>query len=176
MCIRDRANVAAIVANRGFFYTPHFVKGIQEQFIDFKYKTKLNTTISKKYYLNVVEGMSNVVKIGTARIASIPGIEVCGKTGTIENFTKIKGVRTQLTDHSIFIAFAPKKDPKIALAVIVENGYWGGRWAAPISSLIIEKYLNKEVKRKWLEKRMIQGSLTDEYAKVTSGKPFTINE
>ena len=166
----------ATIANRGFFYTPHFVKGIQGGTIAPKYTTKRYTTISEEHFTHVVEGMANVVKKGTARIAGIPGIEVCGKTGTIENFTKIDGVRTQLTDHSMFIAFAPKENPKIALAVIVENGYWGGRWAAPIASLIIEKHLTGEIKRTWLEKRMIEGSLLDEYAKVTSNKPFSINE
>lgn len=170
------ANVAATIANRGYFYTPHFVKSIQEEFIDPQYKTKRYTSISEEHFTPIVEGMADVVKRGTARIAQIPGIEVCGKTGTIENFTKINGVRTQLTDHSMFIAFAPKDNPKIAIAVIVENGYWGGRWAAPIASLIIEKYLKGEVKRKWLENRMIEGSLETEYAKVTSNKPFTINE
>ncbi len=170
------ANVAATIANRGFFYTPHFVKGIQDEFIDPKFRTKQYTTISEEHFAPVVEGMANVVKMGTARVANIPGIEVCGKTGTIENFTLINGVRTQLTDHSMFIAFAPKEDPKIAVAVIVENGYWGGRWAAPIASLVIEKYLKGEVKRTWLENRMMNGSLIDEYAKVTSNKPFEINE
>lgn len=170
------ANVSAAIANRGFFYTPHFVKGIQGDFIAAKYRTKRYTTISNEHFDPVIEGMANVVKKGTARVAAIRGIEVCGKTGTIENFTKINGVRTQLTDHSIFIAFAPKDNPKIALAVIVENGYWGGRWAAPIASLVIEKYLTGNVKRSWLEKRMMEGSLEAEYAKVSSNKPFSINE
>ena len=132
--------------------------------------------ISKKHFTNVIEGMADVVSKGTARVAAIRGIEVCGKTGTIENFTKMDGVRTQLTDHSVFIAFAPKDDPKIALAVIVENGYWGARWAAPIASLVIEKYLKSKVERRWLENRMLNGSLEEEYAKVTSNKSFTINE
>ena len=170
------ANVAATISNRGYFFTPHFVRGVQGDFIDPKYKTKRTTTISKEHFTHVVEGMADVVRRGTARVAAIPGIEVCGKTGTIENFTKIDGVRTQLTDHSVFIAFAPKDNPKIALAVIVENGYWGGRWAAPIASLVIEKYLKGTVKRKWLEQRMLNGSLEAEYAKVTSNKPFEINE
>ena len=170
------ANVAATIANRGYFFTPHFVRGVQGDFIDPKYKTKRTTTISKEHFTHVVEGMADVVRRGTARVAAIPGIEVCGKTGTIENFTKIDGDRTQLTDHSVFIAFAPKDNPKIALAVIVENGYWGGRWAAPIASLVIEKYLKGTVKRKWLEQRMLNGSLEAEYAKVTSNKPFEINE
>ena len=109
--------------------------------------------------------MHKVVEYGTARIARIKGIEVCGKTGTVENFILLKGQKTQLTDHSMFIAFAPKENPQIAMAVFVENGYWGARWAAPIASLMIEKYLNKEVKRRWLENRILNGSLLAEYDK-----------
>jgi len=120
--------------------------------------------------------MYQVVEQGTARIAKIKGIDVCGKTGTVENFILLNGEKTQLTDHSIFVAFAPKDDPKIALAVFIENGYWGGRWAAPIASLMIEKYLTGEVKRSWLENRMLEGSLQAEYEKPLLGKAFTINE
>ena len=120
--------------------------------------------------------MHQVVEKGTARIAKINGLEICGKTGTVENFIRLNNEKTQLTDHSIFIAFAPKENPKIALAVFIENGYWGARWAAPIASLMIEKYLRKEVKRKWLEKRMTEGSLIAEYEKPLLGKPFNINE
>jgi len=101
---------------------------------------------------------------------------VCGKTGTVENFTKIDGVRTQLTDHSMFVAFAPRENPKIAVMVFVENGYWGSRWAAPIASLVIEKHLTGTVKRTYLENRMLEGSLLEEYAKPLSGEPFEINE
>jgi penicillin-binding protein 2 len=120
--------------------------------------------------------MSNVVKWGTARIARVPGVEVCGKTGTVENFVRIEGEKVQLTDHSMFVAFAPRENPKIAVAVFVENGYWGGRWAAPIASLVIEKYLTGNVRRTYLENRMVNGSLVDEYQKPLSGKPFEINE
>ena len=170
------ANVAAIIGNKGYYYKPHFIKAIDNYDIDLKFTTKNFTTISSKNFIPIIQGMKDAVKKGTARIASIPGIDVCGKTGTIENFTKINGVKTQLTDHSMFIAFAPCEKPKIAIAVIVENGYWGGRWAAPIASLIIEKYLNKKIKRGWLENRMVDGSLQNEYMKVISNKPFTINE
>ena len=170
------ANIAAIIGNKGYYYKPHFIKAIDNYDIDLKFTTKNFTTISSKNFIPIIQGMKDAVKKGTARIASIPGIDVCGKTGTIENFTKINGVKTQLTDHSMFIAFAPCEKPKIAIAVIIENGYWGGRWAAPIASLIIEKYLNKKIKRSWLEKRMVEGSLQNEYMKVVSNKPFTINE
>ncbi len=169
------ANFTAAIANRGYYYTPHFLRSVSGDSIQQKFLRK-NTSIDPEHFEVVIDGMHKVVEKGTARIARIKGIEVCGKTGTAENFTKIGGVRTQLTDHSIFIAFAPKEDPKIAIAVFIENGYWGGRWAAPIASLMLEQYINKEVKRSWLEKRMVEGSLATEYEKPYSGKPFTINE
>ena len=170
------ANMVATIANRGYFYKPHFVKKIQKDSLNKKYRTPNYSTIDSIHYEPVVEGMSNVVKWGTARIARVPGIEVCGKTGTVENFTKIDGEKVQLTDHSMFVAFAPRENPKIAVAVFVENGYWGGRWAAPIASLVIEKYLTGNVIRTWLENRMLKGSLLYEYQKPLSGKPFEINE
>ena len=170
------ANMVATIANRGYFYKPHFVKKIQKDSLNKKYRTPNYSTIDSIHFEPVVEGMSNVVKWGTARIARVPGVEVCGKTGTVENFTKIDGEKVQLTDHSMFVAFAPRENPKIAVAVFVENGYWGGRWAAPIASLVIEKYLTGNVIRTWLENRMLKGSLLDEYQKPLSGKPFEINE
>ena len=169
------ANFTAAIANRGFYYTPHFVKTIEGDTLQ-KQFTKKITSIAPEHFEVVIDGMQKVVERGTARIARIRGIEVCGKTGTAENFTRIDGNRTQLTDHSIFVAFAPKENPQIALAVFIENGYWGARWAAPIASLMIEDYLTGGVKRKRLEKRMLEGSLEEEYLKPVSGKPFKINE
>ena len=92
------------------------------------------------------------------------------------DFIKINGQRKQLTDHSIFIGFAPADDPKIAICVFIENGYWGTRWAAPISSLIAEKYLNRNIERKWLEKYILNGNLKEEYMKPYLYENFTINE
>jgi penicillin-binding protein 2 len=169
------ANFTAAIANRGYFIQPHFLKAVSNNSLNKVYEKK-ETSIDSIHFETVIDGMHQVVERGTARIAKIKGIEVCGKTGTVENFMKIKGVKTQLTDHSIFIAFAPKDDPKIAIAVYVENGYWGARWAAPISSLMIEKYLNENVKRKWLENKILNGSLIAEYEKPYSGEPFVINE
>tara|TARA_B100000767_G_C19776235_1_gene542734 strand:- start:1411 stop:3270 length:1860 start_codon:yes stop_codon:yes gene_type:complete len=169
------ANFTAAIANRGHYYTPHFLRSVSGDSIPRKFVRK-NTSIDPKHFEVVIDGMHKVVEKGTARVARIKGIEVCGKTGTAENFTKINGVRTQLTDHSIFVAFAPKDDPKIAIAVFIENGYWGGRWAAPIASLMIEKYINGEIIRSWLEKRMADGNISSEYEKPYSGKPFKINE
>ena len=169
------ANFTATIANRGFYIKPHFLKSVSNGTFKTINEKKI-TTIDSIHFETVIDGMYQVVERGTARVARIPGIEVCGKTGTVENFVKIEGVKTQLTDHSMFIAFAPKDNPKIALAVLVENGYWGARWAAPIASLLIEKYLTGEVKRKLLENRMLNGNLLAEYEKPYSGKPFLINE
>ena len=169
------ANFTAAIANRGFYIKPHFKKSFDNIINDSLYPVK-RTLIDSKHFETVIEGMHQVVEKGTARIAKINGLEICGKTGTVENFIRLNNEKTQLTDHSIFIAFAPKENPKIALAVFIENGYWGARWAAPIASLMIEKYLRKEVKRKWLEKRMTEGSLIAEYEKPLLGKPFNINE
>ena len=167
------ANFTSAIANKGYYLTPHFVKTRDKE------KTKLskiNTAVETDYFYDVIDGMQKVIEQGTARIAKINGLTVCGKTGTVENFTIIKGKKTQLTDHSIFIAFAPKVNPKIAIATFIENGYWGSRWAAPISSLMIEKYLNNSITRPRLEKRMLNGSLEHEYKKPISGVNFNINE
>ena len=168
------ANFASAIANRGFYYKPHFVKKINNQSnISLE---KNFTSIDKGNFEVVINGMVDVVERGTARIAKIKNINVAGKTGTVENFILIEGEKKQLTDHSTFIAFAPAEDPKIVISVFVENGYWGSRWAAPIASLIIEKYLTGNVERKWLESRMINGSLLAEYEKPYKFQNFTINE
>ena len=169
------ANFTAAIANRGFYRKPHFKKSLDNKINDSLYPIN-RTLIDSTHFETVIEGMHQVVEKGTARVAKINGLEICGKTGTVENFIRLNNQKTQLTDHSIFIAFAPKKNPEIALAVFIENGYWGARWAAPIASLMIEKYLRKEVERKWLEKRMTEGSLIAEYEKPLLGKPFNINE
>ena len=169
------ANFTSAIANRGYFIQPHFLKSVDNNSLNKVYERKY-TSIDSIHFETVIDGLHQVVERGTAKVAKIKGIDVCGKTGTVENFMKINGVKTQLTDHSIFIAFAPKDNPKIAIAVYVENGYWGARWAAPIASLMIEKYLNGDVKRKWLENKMLNGSLIAEYEKPYSGEQFVINE
>ena len=170
------ANMTAAIANKGYYFTPHIIKSIQGETINNKFTTKINTTIDSKYFDPVIEGMSKVYTNGTASFLKIPGINACGKTGTAENFTKIDGVKTQLTDHSIFIAFAPKENPKIAISVLVENGYYGSRWAGRIASLMIEKYLKGEVTLKNMETLVLNKSLEKEYLKPYSKKPFKINE
>ena len=144
--------------------------------IDSSYENRIYTTVSPEYFDPIIEGMAEVFISGTAYFLNVPGINICGKTGTAENFTKINGKRVQLTDHSIFMAFAPKEDPKIAIAVFVENGYFGARWAGRISSLMIEKYLKGEVSLKAMEALVLEKSLQDEYLKPFSGKSFYINQ
>ncbi|WP_297762187.1 penicillin-binding protein 2 [uncultured Muriicola sp.] len=171
------ANMTAAIANRGFFYTPHIIKTISgEPIEDPKYTTPHYTTIEKQYFGPIIQGMADVYTKGTAKWLQIPGINIAGKTGTVENYTKINGVRTQLTDHSVFVAFAPVDNPKIALAVYIEHGYYGSRYAGHIASLLIEKYLKGEISRIDLEKRMLEKTLDAEYAKPYSGEEFKINE
>ena len=169
------ANMTAAIANKGFYYTPHIIKSIDDETIDKNFTTKKETSIDSTHFEPIIEGMHRVYTKGTASFLKVPGIEICGKTGTAENFTKIDGIKTQLTDHSIFVAFAPKEDPKIAIAVLVENGYYGARWAGRIASLMIEKYLKGEVSLKYMERLVLNKSLEDEYLKPYSGKPFKIN-
>lgn len=168
--------MAAAIGNRGYYYTPHIIKKIQGGEIDKKYLTPNHTTIDKEHFEPIVQGMFDVYNHGTAASVQVPGIEICGKTGTAENFIKIDGVKTQLTDHSIFIAFAPKDNPTIAIAVFVENGYWGSRFAGRIAGLMIEKYISGKITRTDMETWILTHGLESEYEKPHSGIPFTINK
>ena len=170
------ANMTAAIANKGHYYTPHIIRSIEGEDMDPNFTTPKQTSVNPEYYDAIIEGMHNVYNKGTASFLKVPGIEICGKTGTAENFTKIDGVRQQLTDHSIFVAFAPKDDPKIAIAILVENGYYGSRWAGRIASLMIEKYIKGDVTLKGMEQLVIEKSLEDEYLKPYSGEPFKIND
>ena len=171
------ANMTAAIANRGHFFTPHILKKIDGEDISNPNFTEAKyTTIDKKHFEPVIQGMVDVYKKGTAKYVQIPGIEIAGKTGTVENFMVIDSVKTQLTDNSVFVAFAPVENPKIAIAVYIQNGYYGGRYAGHIASLLIEKYLKGEITRKDLEHRMLTRSLESEYQKPYSGEPFEINE
>lgn len=171
------ANVTTAIANRGWFYTPHVLKEVNDEPIENEeYTKKKQTKVDSENFEPIVDGMRRVYKDGTARFVQIPDIKAAGKTGTAENYTKIGGERVQLSDHSIFVAFAPKDDPEIALSVFVENGHWGSRYAAKIASLMIEKYLKDKVERKDLEEWILDHSLKDEYKKKSSGEPFEINQ
>src|SRR5699024_5040847 len=107
------ANITAIIANRGSYYTPHIIKKIENDSIAHDFVELKKTTIAPEHFEPVIQGMHDVYEKGTARYIKIPGVEIAGKTGTAENFTKIEGKRVQLTDHSIFVAFAPVENPKI---------------------------------------------------------------
>jgi penicillin-binding protein 2 len=148
------ANQAAFIANRGYYITPHVVRAIgNPDSLNPRFTEKHYVGVERKFFDIVIDGMEQVVSDGTARLARIDSITVCGKTGTAQN--------PHGENHSVFIAFAPRENPKIAIAVFVENSGYGGTWAAPISSLMIEKYLKGYIshKRKWLEKRMLEGNL-----------------
>ncbi|MGQ7945540.1 penicillin-binding protein 2 [Flavobacterium sp. WC2509] len=160
------ANMMSAVANEGYYYTPHIIKKIKGEQIDTKFTTKHVTTIDKKYFPPMISGLFDVYNRGTAYALRVEGIDICGKTGTAENFAKINGVRTKMQDHSIFVAFAPKDNPKIAIAVLVENGGFGATIAGPIASLMIEKYLKKKISRTDLETRVLNISLQSRYAKL----------
>ena len=171
------ANVMAAIANKGYFYTPHIVKQINNKQTPFQeYTVPKHTTIDPKHFEPVIKGMNMAYLAGTARRTQIDGINIAAKTGTAENFIRVNGKRMQLTDHSIFVAFAPVEDPKIAIAVFVENGYYGARVAGPIASLMIEKYLKGEVFRCDLERQMLEKSLEHEYLKPYLGEKFYINQ
>jgi penicillin-binding protein 2 len=160
------ANFTAAIANRGYFFTPHIVKKIDSNFINNpRYTQPKTTTINRKHFTPVIEAMHEVFKTGTGRWSQVKGVKICGKTGTAENFIIVDGVKKQLDDHSILVAFAPKDNPKIALAVFVENGGYGSTIAAPITSLLIEKYINGEISQanKYREQNMINKSLQDIY-------------
>ncbi len=146
------ANLTATIANRGYYITPHIIKSIEgKKSINKKYLEKHYTTIDKKHFEPVVDGMELVITSGTATRARLNGVSICGKTGTAEN--------PHGTDHSIFVAFAPKHNPKIAIAVYIENGGFGSTWAAPIASLMIEKYLTDTISRPLMEQKMIEANL-----------------
>jgi penicillin-binding protein 2 len=147
------ANFAAILSNRGFYYTPHIVKAIGRKDIPNKeFQVKHYCNINPQYFPIVVEAMHDVMEAGGTGFASrVDGIDICGKTGTAQN--------PHGKNHSIFISFAPKDNPRIAVAVVVENAGFGATYAAPIATLMIEKYINREIKRKDVEQSMISGTL-----------------
>ena len=149
------ANIAAIIANKGWYIEPHFVKSIGDSGPLPVYQKKNYTMVEAKNFSAVIEGMRRVVNEpgGTGSAARLKDILVCGKTGTVQN--------SQGEDHSVFIAFAPMENPKIALAIFVENAGAGGTWAAPIASLIIEKYLLSKISDSDKEKRIIEATLSN---------------
>ncbi len=146
------ANLASTIANRGWYITPHVVKEVKDTLLDARYREKHTPSIKKEYYDIIAEGMRGAVLGGTCRLANLPGLDVCGKTGTAQN--------PHGRDHSVFMGFAPYNDPKIAIAVYVENAGFGATYGVPIGSLIIEKYLNGSIApgRKGIEERMLNSN------------------
>jgi len=146
------ANAMCVIANKGYYYTPHFVKEIENEtggdsiMNRFREKQEALTHISNEAYEAIHAGMQDVVEFGTARSAKIPGISICAKTGTAEKYTILDGKRIKLPNNSMFVCFAPRENPKIAIAVAVENAGFGSTWAAPIASFMIEKYLNDTIR------------------------------
>lgn len=153
------ANFIAAVANKGYYYTPHIVKEIDGKPIqDTAFTTKRKVKVPVEYFEPIMKGLKAVFTNGTAQGFISPKFSQAGKTGTAQN--------PHGQDHSSFTLLAPAENPKIAIAVVVENGYWGSRWAGPMASLVAEKYLFDSIEgeqRKWLEKRMLEGDLRPEY-------------
>lgn len=152
------ANYCCAIANRGWWITPHIAKEIEGGSIDPKYHEKHITNVPFQYFESVIDGMEMSVTGGTSRVAGMDSIVVCAKTGTAQN--------PHGKDHSIFMCFAPRENPKIVIAVFVENGGFGATWAGPIASLMLEKYLNGKVpdRKKYLEERLYHANLIESAA------------
>jgi penicillin-binding protein 2 len=152
------ANAMCIIANKGYYYIPHFVKSIDNEtkkdslLNKFRQRHNVLTAISDDAYQAVMQGMQEVVEHGTAVSARIPGIDICAKTGTAQNFRVIRGKRIELNENSMFVCFAPRENPKIAIAVVVENAGFGSTSAGPIASLLMEKYLNDTLRTESVKK------------------------
>jgi len=165
-------NAMCIIANKGYYYTPHFVRSIGNNENDTmlaKFHEKhVVTHIPDSMFSIVALGMQDVVERGTGKVAQLPGINVCAKTGTVENKAAIGGQAVKMKDHSVFVAFAPREDPKIAIAVVVENAGYGATWAGPVASLMMEKYLNDSIatNRKHLEEKMYNANLVSKYTYI----------
>ncbi len=168
------ANGMCIIANHGFYYTPHFVRAVGGNAKDpvlkpFLKKHEIARNISDTAYAIVGLGMSDVVTKGTGKVAQLDSIEVCAKTGTVENYAMIAGKRVKLQNHSMFVAFAPRVNPKIAIAVTVENSGYGATWAGPIAALMIQKYMKDSItspKHHALEDRMFKGNIISNYTYI----------
>ncbi len=145
------ANLAATVANRGYYYTPHIVRAIgHPDSLLARFQVKNHTTIDRVHFEAMAQAMHKVVEAGTGRFSQILSIPTAGKTGTVQN--------PHGENHSVYISFAPVDNPKIAISVVVENAGYGSTWAAPIASLMIEKYLTRQISRDWFEKRIFDAS------------------
>lgn len=152
------ANLAATIANRGWYRIPHIVRQHDNDTLDAKYSEKHYTLVDTTHFEKVIDGMYMAVNApagqgATARVAAVRGLDICGKTGTAEN--------PHGDEHAVFVCFAPRENPRIAIAVYIENAGFGATWAAPVASLMVEKYLNGDISsnRQWLEQRMLDANL-----------------
>lgn len=179
------ANAMCLIANKGYFYTPHFVKSFDNETPEdtllhpFRQKHSVLTHITNDAFEAVISGMQDVVEIGTARVAAIPGINVCAKTGTAENYRIIDGKRVKLKDNSMFVSFAPRENPTIAIAVVVENAGFGATWGGNIAQLLMEKYLTDSLRPERAKKaeeiaaaNLMPGWLTREQYKADSVRGY----
>ncbi len=165
------ANSISIVANKGYYYVPHFIKEIDGEtekdtlLNRFRKKHSVVSHISDEDFETVISGMQDVVDNGTGRVARLPGIKVCGKTGTAQNSLFLEGKKVDLKDHSMFVCFAPRENPRIVVAVVVQNGGFGATWAGPIASLVMEKYLNDTLRTERLKEvdRISKANLMPSY-------------
>ena len=167
------ANAMCIIANHGFYYLPHFVQSIDNDDTDLLKKYKERHTVAKvtdTVYSSVILGMEDVVESGTGRNSQIEGVIVCGKTGTAQNNAIVNGELKKMKNHAFFVAFAPRDNPKIAIAVIVENSGYGGTYAAPIAGMMMEKYLHDtiSIKKKPMMKTMLEYVTIDPVLKAKS--------
>jgi penicillin-binding protein 2 len=181
------ANAICIVANKGYYYLPHFVKTIDDENEEdtalvnkFRKRHEVLTHISDDAYEEVISGMHDVTEVGTAAgIPKIPGINICAKTGTAQNKRVIDKKVVELKDHSLFVCFAPRENPKIAVSVIIENGGFGATWAGPMGYLLVEKYLTDSLRADRLKEvdriaaaNLMPSYLTREQFKADSIRAF----
>lgn len=163
------ANAMCVIANKGYYYKPHFVRAInndpKDTLLNEYLKKNVVSDISERAFDEVALGMQDVVEYGTGKVARLEGVNVCAKTGTVENKARVGDQIMKMKDHSVFVAFAPREDPKIVIAVVVENAGYGATWAGPIASLMMEKYLNDTIatSRKYLEEKMYNANLVNPY-------------
>ncbi len=160
------ANLSCIMANKGFFYTPHIVRSIDKNLTSFYKKAKYTKVKNNKYFNSIINGMEKVFLIGTGRSFKYPSIRMAGKTGTSQNFIYFNKKMISLPDHSIFILFAPVEHPKIAISVVIENGGFGSNIAGPLASLVAEQYINHNINRKNLEEKIVKSDLQKIYNSI----------
>jgi penicillin-binding protein 2 len=162
------ANIMCIIANKGYYYTPHVIKKVAGKTNTTRGLTEKHfTKISESNFTVVQDGMQRVVEAGTARVAQFREVIICGKTGTAQN--------PHGKDHSLFVGFAPRENPRIAIAVMVENAGFGASWAAPIASLMMEKFMYDSISRPDLEERMMKGNLINIINNTLEKKPENID-